>query len=63
MYERAALVANTVGEDSGYLKVGWGWYVGCYSGCWQVESWMDVSPGGGVNGFDFSDAPKRQDTR
>lgn len=52
MYERAALVANTVGEDSGYL----GWVGGSMwaAGCWQVEPWMygGVLPGG-VNGFDF----------
>lgn len=36
MYERAALVANTVGEDSGYLGLGGGMWV---AGCWQVEPW------------------------
>lgn len=55
MYERAALVANTVGEDSGYLRVGWGgmWAATLAAGRWSL-GWMygGVSPGG-VNGFDF----------
>lgn len=51
MYERAALVANTVSEDSGYLG---GWVGGSMwsmwsmwaAGCWQVEPWK--YGGGGV---------------
>lgn len=60
MYERAALVANTVSEDSGYLGVGG---LGIVCGLLVAGRWsLGVLPGG-VNGFDFSDGLRRQDTR
>lgn len=53
MYERAALVANTVGEDSGYLGwVGGGmWAAALAAGRWSLGWYGGVLPG--VNGFDF----------